>query len=157
VALAQPVFLLWLAVAVFVGSSPLFEQHVARLEEARGALVDVLSHDLRNPLSTARVQVETLEREHPERADEFTELRVALARAGDVMEDGLLYSRLWLDRVERPTDRLDVGLALAAQFDQDATLSLVHVDLGRVVLASVAQQRRVSRGVRSIAGSIGSV
>lgn len=104
VALAQPVFLSLLSGAIFLWTYWLFEQHVDRLERAldtleeslalEQTLVDVLSHDLRNPIAEAKLDVQKLAREDPDLDDRLAPIETKLSEATDVMENGLVYSRL---------------------------------------------------------------
>lgn len=103
-AIAQPVFLLLVSGAIFLWIYWLFERHVEQLETARDelgqaltlerTLFDVFSHDLRNPLATAILDLEALARRQPDLADELEPIEEEIERASDVMANGLAYTRL---------------------------------------------------------------
>lgn len=118
VAIAQPVFLLFLSGAVFLWTYWLFERHVTKLESTRDelseslelerTLVDVLSHDLRNPIAAAHLNVQTIAENEPELADELEPIQEDLSRAADVMADGLVYSQLSMGEEVPETEMLDL-------------------------------------------------
>lgn len=103
VGLAQPVFLFFLSGAVFLWAYWLFQEHVEMLEETTGdledtleierTLLDILSHDLRTPLSVISTQLDLLERgDGTEGA--FSRIHSALVRADRIIENSIIYSSL---------------------------------------------------------------
>lgn len=127
VAVAQPVFLLLLSGAVFLWTYWLFERHAERLEEAHAdlaealslerTLVDVLSHDLRNPISAAQLDIQALKRKRPSLAEELAPIEEEIERAADVMTDGLVFSRLSTPTGDLPTELLDLADVVATAVD----------------------------------------
>lgn len=118
VALAQPVFLSLLSGAIFLWTYWLFEQHVERLQQALSGLedslslertlVDVLSHDLQNPMAAASLDVQQMAREHPEFQERLDRIERKIQRASDVMENGVVYSRLASQSDTPPMTTLDL-------------------------------------------------
>lgn len=142
VALAQPVFLSLLSGAIFLWTYWLFEQHVDRLEEAfdtieaslalEQTLVDVLSHDLRNPIAEAKLDIQQLARQAPEIDDRLSSVEDNLSRATEVMENGVLYSRLASRKEAMHRERIDltdvVRSSVAASHDR-AEAKDIHFDV----------------------------
>lgn len=56
--------------------------------------LDILSHDLKNPLTVASGRIELLAMQHPEIADDLATVEDALDRADRLIDRSLLYSRL---------------------------------------------------------------
>lgn len=119
VAIAQPVFLLLLSGAIFLWTYWLFERHVERLEvtlsdledslRLERTLVDILGHDLRNPIASAKLGVDSLAREHPSLADELEPVQDDLRKATDAMNNGVVVSRLSSATEETPMEVLDLA------------------------------------------------
>ncbi len=118
VALAQPVFLLLLSGAVFLWTYWLFERHVQRLEGAlddlEGALslertlLDVISHDLRNPLAEAHLDIQQLAQQTPQIEDRVAGIEDRIRQAGEVIENTLVYSRLASQQDAPPRSYQDI-------------------------------------------------
>ncbi len=115
--LAQPVFLLLLSASLFHWAVWLFQRHVDALESTterissllsvEEALLDILRHDLRNPLAVASGNVELIASEHPELTSRTSEIENSLARARKVLDDSVVYAEL--ARGGQPgTKRLDL-------------------------------------------------
>lgn len=117
VQLAQPVFLSLLSAAIFLWTYWLFERHADRLEDALSleqTLVDVLSHDLRNPIAEAQLGVQQLTRSDPQLADDLAGVQANLRKATAVMENGLVYSRLASGAPTLPRQRIDLAELVAS-------------------------------------------
>lgn len=104
VGLAQAGFVFFLSAAIFLWAYWLFQEHVAALETATAdlgealeiekTLLDILSHDLRNPLTIAHTGLATLKRKGEVPADRTAVIESSLLRAERIVEDSLVYSRL---------------------------------------------------------------
>lgn len=104
VGLAQAGFVFFLSAAIFLWAYWLFQEHVAALEtatedlgealEIEKTLLDILSHDLRNPLTIAHTGLATLKRKGEVPPDRTAVIESSLLRAERIVEDSLVYSRL---------------------------------------------------------------
>lgn len=103
VGLAQPVFLFFLSGSIFLWAYWLFQQHVEELEDVTDALessltlertlLDIISHDLRSPLTVARNRLAALT-DHGSGPREAAAIRRSLDRAERIIEDSVLFSEL---------------------------------------------------------------
>jgi signal transduction histidine kinase len=98
--------------------------------------MDILSHDLKNPLAVARGRVEMIARKHPDLAERFAPIEQSLDRATRIIEEAVLYSKLeGKGELERPETDL-AGLA------QDAVHGLAPLAAQRSIdLVCVAPAR----------------
>lgn len=80
--------------------------------------MDILSHDLKNPLAVARGRVEMIGIKHVELADKLAPIEQSLDRVTKIIDEAVLYSKL-----ERQTD-LDRPIADITPLAQDAVHSL---------------------------------
>jgi signal transduction histidine kinase len=123
---AQAGFFLCLAVSLYMWASSLLARHATMLQEAqeqlRAALgekqmyIDILAHDLKNPLTVARGRAERVAKALPEDARDVPELQRSLHQMGAIVEDSLLYSQLETDgpQLERPQADLAATVRHAA-------------------------------------------
>lgn len=74
--------------------------------------LDILSHDLKNPIAVARGRTEMLTAKHPETADKTKPIEQALDRATKIIEEAVLFSKL---EREKQLDRPVVDLTTLAQ------------------------------------------
>lgn len=124
-------------------------ERLQRTARQKQMFLDILSHDLKNPLSVATGRIDLLSTQDPDLADALEPVQTALERADRLIERTLLYSRLeeqqGLDReprqlagvVNEATHRLsDTAEAAGVELDVDAdpdAIARVHPVLVQAV------------------------
>lgn len=82
-------------------------QAMDQLVQQKQMFLDILSHDLKNPLTVARGRLELLARRDPEIAAKAAPIEASLDRAASLIDEAVLYSRLERDaKIERPSTDL---------------------------------------------------
>lgn len=107
VSLAQPGFLFFLSAAIFLWGYWLFQRHVEMLEDAgeelsealvvEKTLLDILSHDLRNPLTVLQNRLAAVAKGHASYEDHAEGVAGSLQRVERIIDNSVLYSRLSSD------------------------------------------------------------
>ncbi|HUR69174.1 MAG TPA: ATP-binding protein [Candidatus Thermoplasmatota archaeon] len=99
-----------------------------RAKAQKETFLDILSHDLKNPLAVARGRVELLARKHPDASERLGQVEASLDRATRIIEEAVLLSKL----------------------EKGDTLERIPVDLAALVEESAASLRPLAapRGVR---------
>ncbi len=107
VSLAQPVFLFFLSAAIFLWAYWLFQRHVEMLEDTseelsealvvEKTLLDILSHDLRNPLTILKNRLAAVANGHASYEEHAEGVEGSLQRAERIIDNSVLYSRLSSD------------------------------------------------------------
>lgn len=102
--IAKNGFLVSISGAVFLWAYWLFQRHVELLEATRDDLeravvegqiyIDVLGHDVRNPLTVAMNKIELARRKHPPAKPDLDAAEDSLDRIEDLIDRSLLFSRL---------------------------------------------------------------
>ncbi len=124
-------------------------ERLDRSLEQKQVFMDVLSHDLKNPLAVARGRVELLAMKNPEVQGDLQTVEESLDRAETLIEKAVLYSRLEeqeeIDRGERDLVNMvwEVADALAPLADErgielevdapDILVCATHPMLGRAI------------------------
>lgn len=89
---------------------------VRRAHAQKEVFLDILSHDLKNPIAVARGRVELLQRRQPEVAGALAPVEQSLDRATGIIEQALLLSRL--DRAAAPERQPADVVAIAEESAQ---------------------------------------
>ncbi len=102
--IAKNGFLITISGAVFLWAYWLYQRHVELLEATRDDLeravvegqiyIDVLGHDIRNPLTVAMNSIELAGRKHPPAKPDLGTAEQSLDRIEDLIDRSLLFSRL---------------------------------------------------------------
>lgn len=140
VSLAQPVFLFLLSGAVFLWAYWLFQEHVGMLEEAsedlsdaltvERTLIDILSHDLRNHLTTAQTRLSQVDRGVPYE-EHAPQISRSLDRIETTIANSLLYSRLTVGKnlETEPLNLVDLSQAALETLDAQAHSEGITLEL----------------------------
>lgn len=104
VEVAEAGFFFLVSAAILLWSSSLHARHAGMLERAHASLaealtqkqmfLDILSHDVKNPLAVARGRIELFFARHPGSGEELRAAERSLAQATEIIESSLDYSRL---------------------------------------------------------------
>lgn len=141
VGLAQPVFLLFLSAAVFLWAYWLFQQHVEMLETVtedlsealtlEKTLLDILSHDLRNPLTVVHTRLAAVASGRSSYEEQAEPIQDSLLRAERIIDNSLVYSRLTTDgELEtEPIDLRELAESALDGFELEAELNGVKLEL----------------------------
>lgn len=141
VSLAQPVFLFFLSAAIFLWAYWLFQRHVEMLEDVSGelsealtvekTLLDILSHDLRNPLTVLHTRLAAVTNGHATFEDQADGFESTLLRAERVIENSVVYSRLASkgDLETEPLDLTRLTEDVLADVETHAALKDVELEL----------------------------
>lgn len=122
---AETAFFFLLASAFFVWSSALLARHAGMLERSLDAereavaqkqmYLDILGHDVRNPLTAAMLQLEVVAVKNETARPSMAKMKQSLERINKIVADSLLYSKV---------DDADLAAGRTAQLADVARLAL---------------------------------
>lgn len=111
--------------------------HRTRVTDRLKVYVDILSHDLKNPLAVARGRVEMLATKQPDCKEKLDAIEQSLDRATRIIDEAVLFSKLE-GKVELAREPLDL-----AQVAKDAVHALAPLADARGIELAVSAPRSV--------------
>lgn len=148
VELAETAFFFLVAAGVFTWSASLLARHAQRIERAYASLeaasrekqmfLDILGHDVRNPIAAASLRADVLRLKAPALAADAEAIGASLRKANGIIEQSLLLSRVESGALAlSPVDLASLAERVAEGMRPLAAQRRVEI----VVVASPAQAR----------------